>query len=117
MDQTEWIDPSAVPSGPGCADCATARPPGWWLHLRRCTLCGHVGCCDSSPGQHATAHFRRTGHPVIASFEPREEWFYDYRSGELVTGPQLAPPQAHPQDQSTPGPRDRVPADWQSRLH
>ena len=39
--------------------------------------CGHIGCCDNSPGQHATAHAEATGHPLITSFEPGEDWFYD----------------------------------------
>jgi uncharacterized UBP type Zn finger protein len=45
-----------------------------WVHLRLCLECGHVGCCDSSPGRHATAHFHRSHHPVMASFEPGEQW-------------------------------------------
>jgi hypothetical protein len=117
MDQSEWIDPSAAPSGPGCAECHTAEPPGWWFHLRRCAFCGHVACCDSSPGQHATDHYRRSGHPIMQSFEPGEEWFFDYRTSSVVPGPDLAPPRAHPEDQSAPGPQDRVPRDWMSRLH
>ena len=62
--------PSAAPSGAGCADCDEAG--GWWVHLRRCAHCGHVGCCDSSPAQHATAHCRATGHPIVQSYEPGE---------------------------------------------
>ena len=50
----EGIDPTAAPSGTGCAECEAAQ--GWWVHLRRCAQCGHVGCCDSSPSQHATKH-------------------------------------------------------------
>jgi len=56
----------------GCTDCL-AKGAGW-VHLRECLTCGHVGCCDSSPGKHASAHFRATGHPVMRSFEPLEEW-------------------------------------------
>ena len=56
-------------------------------------------------------------HPVIASFEPGEDWFFDYRSDEFVSGPPLAPPTHHPLDQPVPGPRGRVPADWQRHLH
>src|SRR6202022_4067552 len=26
----------------------------------------------------ATAHFRSTGHPVIQSYDPREDWWYCY---------------------------------------
>ncbi|HKB38501.1 MAG TPA: UBP-type zinc finger domain-containing protein [Gemmataceae bacterium] len=33
---------------------------------------------DSSPGRHATKHFHRTSHPVIASFEPGERWAWCY---------------------------------------
>lgn len=113
-DATTEIDPSVPPSGDGCLDCDADG--GWWLHLRRCAACGHVGCCDNSPSRHATAHERATGHPYIQSYEPGEEWFYDYRSGDFARGPQLAPPTSHPVDQPAPGPTGRVPDDWQARL-
>lgn len=109
------IDPEKPPSGTGCVECLAAS--GWWLHLRRCAQCGHIGCCDSSPHQHASAHSRETGHPIIASFEPGERWFYDYGTGEFVDGPQLAKPRWHPDDQPVPGPQGHVPEDWQSKLH
>jgi hypothetical protein len=109
------IDPSVPPSGPGCVDCEAAG--GWWFHLRRCAQCGHVGCCDSSPSQHATAHARGTGHPVVRSYEPGESWFWDYERDDFVEGPDLAGPVAHPITQPTPGPEGRVPADWMQRLH
>ena len=109
------IDTAAPPSGAGCVECDQQQ--GWWFHLRRCAACGHVGCCDSSPGQHATAHARASGHPYIQSYEPGEDWFFDYRSEVLVAGPELAPPTAHPADQPTPGPAGRVPDDWRSRVH
>ena len=51
---------------------------GRWVHLRMCQQCGHVGCCDNSPNRHATAHYHETGHPLIRSFEPGEEWFWCY---------------------------------------
>ena len=51
---------------------------GRWVHLRRCTECGHVGCCDQSPNKHATAHFHETEHPLIQSFEPGEDWYFCY---------------------------------------
>jgi CPA1 family monovalent cation:H+ antiporter len=44
------------------------------VHLRLCLTCGHVGCCDQSPGRHATAHFDQAHHPIIRSFEPGEDW-------------------------------------------
>jgi len=88
------------------------------VHLRRCAQCGHVGCCDSSPSQHATAHARQTGHRYVQSFEPGEDWFYDYQAETMLSGgPELAPPTAHPADQPTPGPAGRVPDDWRSRVH
>ena len=70
-------DPAPVPSTPqGCAECLAGGTR--WVHLRLCESCGHVGCCDSSPMRHATAHFRATGHPVIRSFEPGEDWRWCY---------------------------------------
>lgn len=113
MSEVE-IDPTVAPSGKGCLECEATD--GWWLHLRRCAACGHIGCCDSSLSKHATAHERASGHPIIASFEPGEEWFYDFRTGEFVDGPKLATPESHPLNQSTPGPASRVPADWEAQL-
>ena len=63
-------------SGDGCVECLATG--GRWVHLRRCTSCGHVGCCDNSPGRHATAHFATTTHAIIQSFEPGEDWFWCY---------------------------------------
>ena len=60
------------PRALGCEECLKTGSP--WVHLRLCLTCGHVGCCDSSPGRHATKHFDRTGHPVMASFESGERW-------------------------------------------
>ena len=111
----DGIDPEAGPSGTGCVECLATG--SWWFHLRRCAQCGHIGCYDSSPNQHASKHHAETGHPVIASFEPGERWSYDYRTEEFFAGPSLAPPHAHPDDQPVPGPVGRVPADWESLLH
>ncbi len=66
-----------------CEDCV-AEGLTTWVHLRRCLTCGHVACCDSSPRQHATAHYHEIGHPVMRSAEPGEEWrwcFVDSRLG------------------------------------
>ena len=115
MTEHAGIDPSVAPSGTGCVECEAAG--GCWVHLRRCAQCGHVGCCDTSPAQHATAHYGHTGHPVIQSFEPGEDWFWDYRGEEGFDGPTLADPQGHPEDQTVPGPADRVPADWRSLIN
>ena len=70
------INPAIPPSGPGCVDCLAID--GWWFHLRRCATCGHIGCCDSSPSQHAQGHAHGSGHSIVASYEPGEEWFWDY---------------------------------------
>jgi uncharacterized UBP type Zn finger protein len=56
----------------GCEDCLAMG--GVWLHLRICLECGHVGCCDSSPNRHATAHSQSSGHPLMRSLEPGETW-------------------------------------------
>jgi CPA1 family monovalent cation:H+ antiporter len=64
------------PTSQGCEECL--REGLTWVHLRLCLTCGHVGCCDSSIGKHATAHFHRTGHPVMRSFEPGEAWRWCY---------------------------------------
>jgi hypothetical protein len=109
------IDPTVPPSGTGCVECD--RAGGWWVHLRRCTACGHIGCCDTSPGQHASAHAAATGHAVIRSFEPGEAWFWNFETEDYADGPELAGPQNHPVEQPTPGPRGRVPADWRQHTH
>jgi hypothetical protein len=109
------INPAAEPSGDGCVECLASG--GWWLHLRRCAECGHIGCCDSSPSQHATKHYHLSRHPIIASFEPGEDWFYDYEKGSAIEGVELAPPRSHPEDQPVPGPQGRVPRNWRSLLH
>ncbi len=102
------------PSGMGCFDCDEAG--GWWFHLRRCVNCGHIGCCDDSLAQHARRHFEGTGHRFIQTFEPGEDWFWDYLAERPVRGPLLPPPRHHPATQPAPGPADRVPADWRRRL-
>jgi hypothetical protein len=112
---TPGIDPNVKPSGTGCAECIAGG--GWWLHLRRCAQCGHIGCCDNSPSRHATAHYEATGHPVIASYEPGEAWFFNYATEDYVDGPKLAAPRWHPREQPVPGPEGKVPSDWQTRLN
>ncbi len=80
-------------SGDGCVECL--QTGGRWVHLRRCTSCGHVGCCDSSPGLHATAHFHATGHPVVQSFEPGEDWDWCYVDELAFEVPGQAPTPSH----------------------
>ncbi|MDT5195230.1 MAG: hypothetical protein QOG79_2458 [Mycobacterium sp.] len=111
---SDAIDPAVPPSGTGCVECDDVS--GWWFHLRRCAACGHIGCCDDSLARHAAAHWRATGHPIIRSFEPGEDWFWNYQTNEYYDGPELAQPQNHPVDQSVPGPRERVPGDWMAQL-
>jgi CPA1 family monovalent cation:H+ antiporter len=75
------------PASPmGCAECLEDGSSSW-VSLRECRECGHVGCCDSSPGQHASAHHWRTMHPVIRSVMPGDHWSYCYThaaTGQLV---------------------------------
>jgi hypothetical protein len=65
-----------APSGDGCVECLAQG--GHWVHLRMCQSCGHVGCCDNSPGRHATGHHNSSGHPIIRSAEPGEDWSWCY---------------------------------------
>jgi uncharacterized UBP type Zn finger protein len=67
----------------GCKDCLDAGHHDW-VHLRICLSCGHIGCCDSSPARHATAHFKNVGHPIIQSFEKGEDWRGCYSDEEPV---------------------------------
>jgi hypothetical protein len=115
MAELPGVDPMVPPSGTGCVECEASQ--GWWLHLRRCAQCGHIGCCDSSPMQHASKHAASDEHPVIRTFEPGEDWFWDYQREEFLDGPKLVAPDHHPLDQTTPGPAARVPRDWQRHLH
>ncbi len=64
------------PSSTGCEDCL--RIGSRWVHLRLCMTCGHVGCCDSSPNRHATAHWLASTHPLVRSYEPGESWWWCY---------------------------------------
>lgn len=60
----------------GCEECLAAGDT--WVHLRLCRTCGHVGCCDSSNGRHATRHFKASGHPIMSSMERGETWSWCY---------------------------------------
>jgi uncharacterized UBP type Zn finger protein len=73
----ETIEITALPEEiEGCEDCL--RTGGRWVHLRMCQACGHIGCCDSSPNRHASAHFKESGHPIVRSAESGEEWSWCY---------------------------------------
>lgn len=70
LDQIADVEPSSD----GCEDCL--RMGGRWVHLRMCMSCGHIGCCDSSTNKHASAHNASSGHPLIQSYEPGEDWWW-----------------------------------------
>ena len=72
LDQAEDV----TPSSDGCEDCL--RTGDRWVHLRVCMTCGHAGCCDSSPNRHATAHRNGSGHVLVQSYEPGEDWWWCY---------------------------------------
>jgi uncharacterized UBP type Zn finger protein len=79
---TDQIREGVVPSAQGCEECL--RTGDTWMHLRECLICGHIGCCDQSENKHATKHFHTTGHPIIQSFEPGDDWRYCYVDDVLV---------------------------------
>ncbi|ATZ24534.1 UBP-type zinc finger domain-containing protein [Streptomyces lavendulae] len=74
--------PEPVPHAPTCPECEVlgSHP----VQLRMCLVCGHVGCCDSSPYRHATGHHEATGHPVMRSFEQGESWRWCFVDGSIV---------------------------------
>lgn len=72
----EAISSIKQPQRRECAECV--KLGATWVHLRTCQECGVTLCCDSSPNQHASAHARAAGHPVIASAQPGERWLYCY---------------------------------------
>ncbi len=55
-----------------------------WVELRACRTCGHVGCCDSTPGKHATAHYHETKHSTMQSFEPGDDWGWCYEHQKRI---------------------------------
>ena len=71
--RSDWA-PVADPVCEACARAGDAR----WVSLRRCLTCGHVGCCDSSPHRHATAHHRESGHPMVQTLQPGQDWAWCY---------------------------------------
>ena len=71
----------------GCEECL--REGGRWVHLRICLSCGHVGCCDSSPGRHASKHARADAHPIIRSLQPGEDWCWCFVDDLAFVLPQV----------------------------
>ncbi len=81
-EHTDQIREDVTPSAQGCEECL--RMGATWVHLRECLTCGHIGCCDASPNKHATKHFHASGHPIVQSFEPGEDWRWCYVDDMLV---------------------------------
>lgn len=79
VDQVRDVEPRTPE---GCEECL--KTGGTWLHLRLCRICGHVGCCESSKNTHALKHFHATGHAIIQSFEPGEDWNWCYVDNDYV---------------------------------
>jgi uncharacterized UBP type Zn finger protein len=92
LDQIQDVTPRTPE---GCEECLAIGDT--WIHLRLCMICGHVGCCDDSKNKHATKHFHATGHPIIKSFEPREDWGWCYIDEVVLDGSQwpINGPKAH----------------------
>jgi uncharacterized UBP type Zn finger protein len=93
LDQVQVTELPA--SSQGCAECLETGDP--WCHLRICLVCGKVGCCDDSPNRHATGHAEETGHALIRSIQPGEDWAWCYPDqlamviGEVHGEPQIPP--------------------------
>ena len=91
-DTVATVNPGSL----GCEECLASG--SWWVHLRLCRRCGHVGCCDSSPNPHATKHFQTSRHPIIEGYDPPEGWGWCYLDETFIDLP----------DQTTqPGPIPR----------
>jgi len=75
LDQIE-VSPPPLSEVEGCEECL--KIGGQWVHLRLCLACGKIGCCDSSPNQHASKHAAEVSHAIVRSMEPNEEWCWCY---------------------------------------
>ncbi len=82
IDEIAFSRPEQVA---GCEECL--KIGARWVHLRVCRICGKVGCCDSSPNRHATRHARESGHPIVTSVEPGEDWSYCYVEDAMFVVP------------------------------
>ncbi|WP_042365134.1 UBP-type zinc finger domain-containing protein [Streptacidiphilus neutrinimicus] len=78
----ELPDPEPAAATDGCPHCAELGQRS--VALRRCAHCGHVGCCDSTPGRRAAEHHKRTGHGVMRGHEPGESGRWCYEDRRLV---------------------------------
>jgi len=79
FDDAKYIEVGEVI---GCEECL--KIDGEWVHLRRCMVCGKVGCCNDSPNKHSFGHFLETGHSIVRSVEPDEAWGYCYADDVFV---------------------------------
>jgi uncharacterized UBP type Zn finger protein len=79
----------------GCEECMAAGRQDWF-HLRLCQTCGHVGCCDQSPGRHATGHYFKSMHPLARSFEPGEDWWWCFADNVSFDLDDAPPSPSHP---------------------
>lgn len=91
LDQIQDVTPSSS----GCEDCLRSGSSDW-VHLRVCQECGHVGCCDSSPGRHTTGHFQASQHPIVRSYEPGEDWYFCYPDDVVFEIDGAGPAPSHP---------------------
>lgn len=80
---------TVVPGSQGCQECL--KIGSWWVHLRLCRTCGHVGCCDQSPNRHARRHFVVTDHPIIEGYDPPEGWGWCYPDERPIALPDQTP--------------------------
>jgi uncharacterized UBP type Zn finger protein len=80
LSELETLIPT--PAEPVCAECVALGDT--WVHLRVCQHCGQVSCCDSSKNKHATRHFHASGHPVVTSAEPGEQWAWCYQDSQMA---------------------------------
>lgn len=79
FDQIKKVKPKTPE---GCEECLKSGDS--WVHLRVCLTCGHVGCCNSSKNKHAAKHFITTGHPIMQSIEPGEDWKWCFLDDRIV---------------------------------
>jgi hypothetical protein len=74
LDRVRIVEPPEEIAG--CEECL--RIGSGWVHLRMCQTCGTIRCCDSSPNKHASRHAAESGHPIVRSVEPGEDWSWCY---------------------------------------
>ena len=79
----EHFEPDTQVDAPLDACPACVEVGASWVHLRQCLTCGRTSCCNQSPNRHATAHFNETGHPMIRTAEPDEDWRWCYPDDRL----------------------------------